>query len=175
MTTDALGVFLSYRRKESSHAGRIHDFLVERLGEDRVFLDVDSIRLGEDWTEAISRALAKCGLMLVLIGEQWGQVRSDSAARIGETDDPVRLEIEAGFDQGIQIIPVLLEDAVMPRHADLPDTLVRLSHLQAARVRHETFKADAARLLTFIQEALDAREKEARDGPPVVDQLLMPK
>ena len=36
------------------------------------------------------------------------------AARIIETDDPVRLEVEAAFDQGIPMIPVLLEDATMP-------------------------------------------------------------
>jgi hypothetical protein len=174
MTADGPAVFLSYRRKESSHAGRLHDRLVERLGEDRVFMDVDSIRPGEDWTEAISRAFAKCGVMLVLIGDQWGQVRSDSPARIGDTDDPVRLEIEAAFDQGIPIIPVLLEDAVMPRHADLPATLVKLSHLQAMRVRHETFKSDAARLLTVVQEVLDAYEKDGSRAHSVVDSILAP-
>jgi len=57
MTADGPAVFLSYRRKESSHARRLHDRLVERLGEDRVFMDVDSIRPGEDWTER-SRALS---------------------------------------------------------------------------------------------------------------------
>jgi hypothetical protein len=171
MTADGPAVFLSYRRKESSHAGRLHDRLVERLGEDRVFMDVDSIRPGQDWTEAISRAFAKCGVMLVLIGDQWGQV---SAARIGDSDDPVRLEIEAAFDQGIPIIPVLLEDAVMPRHADLPATLVKLSHLQAMRVRHETFKSDAARLLTVVQEVLDAYEKDGSRAHSVVDNILAP-
>jgi Domain of unknown function (DUF6777)/TIR domain len=174
MTTVGPAVFLSYRRKESSHAGRLHDRLVERLGEDRVFMDVDSIRPGEDWTEAIARAFAKCGVMLVLIGDQWGQVRSDSAARIGDTDDPVRFEIEAAFDHGIQIIPVLLEDAVMPRHADLPATLVKLSHLQAMRVRHETFKSDVARLLAVVEEVLDAYEKEGSRAHSVVDNILTP-
>jgi hypothetical protein len=181
MTTDAPGVFISYRRKESSHiAGRLYDRLVERLGEARVFMDVDSIKPGQDWTEAISRAVAQCGLMLVLIGHQWGQMRR-GAARIIETDDPVRLEVEAAFDQGIPIIPVLLEDATMPRHADLPETLAKLTHLQAIHLRHESFKSDVANLLAFVQEVLGAYEKEggprrahvvvknilgARSGPP---------
>jgi TIR domain len=163
MTTDAPGVFISYRRKESSHiAGRLYDRLVERLGEARVFMDVDSIKPGQDWTEAISRAVAQCGLMLVLIGHQWGQMRR-GAARIIETDDPVRLEVEAAFDQGIPIIPVLLEDATMPRHADLPETLAKLTHLQAIHLRHESFKSDVANLLAFVQEVLGAYEKEG--GP----------
>jgi hypothetical protein len=162
MTTDAPGVFISYRRKESSLAGRLYDRLVERLGEARVFMDVDSIRPGQDWIEAISRAVAQCGLMLVLIGHQWGQMRR-GAARIIEADDPVRLEVEAAFDQGIPIIPVLLEDATMPRHADLPETLAKLTHLQAIHLRHESFKSDVANLLAFVQEVLGAYEKEG--GP----------
>ena len=163
MTTDAPGVFISYRRKESSHiAGRLYDRLVARLGEARVFMDVDSIKPGQDWTEAISRAVAQCGLMLVLIGHQWGQMRR-GAARIIETDDPVRLEVEAAFDQGIPIIPVLLEDATMPRRADLPETLTKLTHLQAIHLRHESFKSDMANLLAFVQEVLGAYEKEG--GP----------
>jgi TIR domain len=173
MTTEGPGVFLSYRRKEPGHAGRLHDRLVEDLGEDRVFMDVDSIRPGEDWIEAISRALAKCAVMLVLIGDQWGQVRSERAAH-GDSDDPVLFEIDAAFDQGIQIIPVLLDDAVMPRNADLPDTLVRLSHLHAMRVRHDTFKSDAARLVTVVQEALDAYQKAGSRTPSVLDGILAP-
>jgi Domain of unknown function (DUF6777)/TIR domain len=176
MTTDAPGVFISYRRNESSHiAGRLYDRLVERLGEARVFMDVDSIKPGEDWTEAISRAVAQCGLMLVLIGHQWGQMRRGTA-RIDETDDPVRLEVEAAFDQGIPIIPVLLEDATMPRRADLPETLTKLSHLQAIRLRHESFKSDAAALLAVVQEVLGAYEKEggSRRAHSLVKNILAP-
>jgi Domain of unknown function (DUF6777)/TIR domain len=177
MTTDAPGVFISYRRKESSHlAGRLYDRLIERLGEARVFMDVDSIKPGEDWTEAISRAVAKCGLMLVLIGSQWGQVHRRSHARIVDSDDPVRLEIEAAFNQRIPIIPVLLEDATMPRPADLPETLMKLSHLQAMRVRHESFRSDAATLLTVVEEVLGTYGKE--DGPHrahlLVNNILAP-
>jgi TIR domain len=163
MTTHAAGVFISYRRKEGSHiAGRLYDRLVERLGEARVFMDVDSIKPGQDWTEAISHAVAQCGLMLALIGDQWGQSNA-SSARTSESPDYVWLEIEAAFDQDIPIIPVLLEDATMPRHADLPETLTKLTHLQAIHLRHDSFKSDVAHLLAFVQEVLGAYEKEG--GP----------
>jgi hypothetical protein len=155
MTNDAASVFISYRRKESSHlARRLYDHLIEYPGESRVFMDVDSLGVGADWTEAISRAVTGCDLMLVLIGPQWGQVPEGHPARIGDSDDPVRLEIEAALNQRIPIIPVLLEDAVMPRHADLPDTLVKLAHLQAVRVRHDSFSSDTAMLATVVQEVL---------------------
>jgi hypothetical protein len=130
MTTDAPGVFISYRRKESSSfAGRLYDRLVQRLGEARVFMDVDSIKPGQDWTEAISHAVAQCGLMLVLIGHEWAQVRTGSSARISDTDDMCGLRSRPRSIK-TSIIPVLLEDATMPGRADLPETLVKLSHLR---------------------------------------------
>jgi hypothetical protein len=43
------GVFVSYRRQESSHlAGRLYDRLADRFGEDRVFIDVNTIEPGVD-------------------------------------------------------------------------------------------------------------------------------
>ena len=169
MTTDAPGVFISYRRKDGGNARLLYDRLVEHLGKARVFMDVDAITPGEDWTRAISQALAKCGVMLVLIGDRWGQVRSNRPARIGDTDDWVRHEIEAALDRSIPIIPVLLQDAVMPNHADLPNTLVRLSDLQAIQVRHDTFESDAARLLAAVD-----RELGTRPGLSLARRLLVP-
>jgi hypothetical protein len=54
------GVFISYRRQEASaQAGRLHDRLAGRFGEDQIFMDVDSIELGVDFLEAINRALIR--------------------------------------------------------------------------------------------------------------------
>jgi hypothetical protein len=48
-------VFLSYRREETRHAaGRIAD----RIGPERVFMDVDTIEPGADFAEAINEAVA---------------------------------------------------------------------------------------------------------------------
>lgn len=49
-------IFISYRRQETSHlAGRLYDRLADRFGEDRVFMDVDSIEPGLDFSDAINR------------------------------------------------------------------------------------------------------------------------
>jgi len=160
--SDTTGVFISYRRDESSHfAGRLYDRFAERLGEPRVFMDVDSIMPGEDWTEAIRGAVARCGLMLVLIGPRWGEISKEGHRRIDSPDDPHRLEIEAAFDHDIPVIPVLLENAAIPRAIDLPDSLARLSHLQAIRMRHESFRSDSAWLLTVVEEVLGGQRDAA--------------
>ena len=40
-------------------------------------MDIDSISYGEDFVEAISRTLAECDIVLVLIGPNWLNI-SDS-------------------------------------------------------------------------------------------------
>jgi hypothetical protein len=50
------GIFISYRRQETSAlAGRLYDRLADRFGEDRVFMDVDTIELGVDFAAVITR------------------------------------------------------------------------------------------------------------------------
>jgi hypothetical protein len=50
------GIFISYRRQETGDlAGRLYDRLADRFGEARVFMDVDTIELGVDFTEVITR------------------------------------------------------------------------------------------------------------------------
>jgi hypothetical protein len=43
-------MFISYRRDDApSHAGRLYDALVERFGEENVFIDIDNIESGADF------------------------------------------------------------------------------------------------------------------------------
>jgi hypothetical protein len=49
-------IFISYRRDDSAgHAGRLADDLVECFGRRNVFEDVDSIRPGDDFVDAMRR------------------------------------------------------------------------------------------------------------------------
>ena len=66
------GVFVSYRRQESSYAaGRLYDRLADHLGAQRVFIDVDAIEPGVDFAEAIDRAVQTCEVLLAIIGPGW--------------------------------------------------------------------------------------------------------
>ena len=66
------GIFVSYRRQESSHlAGRLYDRLADRFGEGQVFIDVDTIEPGVDFAEEIFRAVAACEVLLAIIGPTW--------------------------------------------------------------------------------------------------------
>ena len=65
-------VFLSYRRGDSEGQARALNFeLVKLLGRDSVFMDVDSIALGQDFRHILHERLESCDLMLALIGPGW--------------------------------------------------------------------------------------------------------
>jgi hypothetical protein len=157
-----LDIFISYRRKEASYlAAWLHDSLVDRLGSGRVFLDIDSIRPGINFIEAITRAIDQCAVLLVIIGPQWLAVERDGRRRLDEPDDPVRMEIEAALNRDIRIIPVLLESTPLPRAAELPGRLMELTYLNALRIRHESARADIERLLAAVEDILGPAASES--------------
>lgn len=128
-------IFISYRREDSvASAGRIHDKLVPRFGQKSVFMDVDAIPFGVDFRQHIADAVAKCDVLLALIGEQWLTVSQNGQRRLDDPRDFVRIEIEAALQRGIPVIPVLLGGTAMPTADKLPAALAELSYRNAARV-----------------------------------------
>jgi hypothetical protein len=103
-------IFISYRREDASYpAGWLFDRLADRFGRGQVFKDIDSIRLGDDFVEVITRAVGSCDVLLALIGEEWLTVSDqDGRRRLDDPDDFVRLEIEAALARNVRVIPILV-------------------------------------------------------------------
>ncbi|MGH3880091.1 MAG: toll/interleukin-1 receptor domain-containing protein [Actinophytocola sp.] len=149
------GVFVSYRREGAGHiAGRIADRLAGRFGEGQVFIDVESIELGLDFRQVIAEAIDRCEVLLAIIGPGW------STARLSEPGDLVRVEIETALRRGIRVIPVLVDDAEMPRTKDLPASLAGLTHRHATTIRHVTFRQDVTRLVDVLGRILPNRVQD---------------
>src|SRR6185437_7032505 len=142
------GIIISYRRVETAgQAGRLYDRLSGRFGPDQVFMDVDSIAFGIDFTQAITEAVSQCAIMLVLIGREWSAVTDGRGRRrIDDPDDFVRVEIEAALARDIRVVPVLVEGAVLPQASDLPSGLRPLIRRQALLLSHAGFGAEVSRL-----------------------------
>src|SRR5687768_12011899 len=105
-------IFISYRRFDSSaYAGRIHDRLVATYGENNVFKDVNDIPIGRDFRGVLSEEVAKCDVLLVLIGREWLDIRDGNGnRRLDNSGDFVRIEIRSGLQRGDDkclIVPVL--------------------------------------------------------------------
>lgn len=159
MSSPAARVFLSYRREETRHlAGRLADRMGARFGPRQVFMDVDNIEPGVDFTTAITRAVSSCDILLAVIGPKWSNITDKyGRRRLKNPNDFVALEVQAGLDRDIVVIPVLVDGAEMPSTEDLPDSIAGLARRNAVRIDHDSFSSDSARLLTAIERALDAR------------------
>ena len=120
-------IFISYRREETAYpAGWLYDRLAGHFGG-QVFKDVDSIELGDDFVEVITRAVGSCDVLLALIGDEWLTITDEHGRRrLDNPDDFVRLEIEAALSRRVRVIPVLVGEARMPHADELPDSLAAL-------------------------------------------------
>jgi hypothetical protein len=101
-------VFISYRRHDcAGHAGRLYDHLVERFGDDGVFMDIDAIEPGADFGERIENAIDMCSVLIALIGDQWLDIAdSGGRRRLDNPSDLVRLEIGGALRRrDIRVIP----------------------------------------------------------------------
>jgi hypothetical protein len=141
-------IFISYRREDAAaYAGRLCDRLNAALSADRVFMDVEDIRPGEDFEQAIQEKIAGCEVVLAVIGPRWLEIMSK---RGGQGDDFVRQELSAALERQITVIPVLVGGARMPAPADLPPELERLSRRNAVELSDTRFDRDVAHLSELL-------------------------
>ncbi len=160
-------VFISYRRGDAGDVvGRIYDRLVDRFGRPHVFKDVDSIPLGVDFRKHLSDSVGKCRVLLAVISRGWLQ-QSDGERRIDQSNDFVRIEMEAALQRNIPVIPVLVQGASLPGEKELPPSLRELSYRNATVVRADPdFQADIARLMDGIEFHLKAEPNDAARARP---------
>lgn len=148
------GVFVSYRRDDDpGWAGRIRDSLANRFGESNVFFDVESIRGGQRWEEALDEALAASGTLVLVIGPRWLTCLQERQAS-GEEDVHLH-EITTALDRGINVYPVRVQGAPMPDLADLPEELrTRLPAIQWMEIYDRLFSASMERVIEDLEGAL---------------------
>jgi TIR domain len=145
--------FISYRRNDSSgSAGRIHDRLEHEFGADLIFMDVDAIPLGKNFIKVLQEEVAKCDVLLAIIGPSWLDVRDDAGhRRLDDPNDLVRVEIATALHRDIPVIPILVDKGRIPKADQLPDDLKELSLRHGLEVRHDAFRGDMERLIRGIK------------------------
>lgn len=126
-------VVVSYRRSDAvGRAGRLQADLVRELGPENVFMDLDSIRPGNLFTEVIDSAISAADVLVLMIGPTWTTVvGSDGTRRLDQPDDPVRREIETALAHDLTVIPVLIGGATMPPRHALPDSIASIADIHA--------------------------------------------
>jgi cytochrome c-type biogenesis protein CcmH/NrfG len=146
-------IFISYRRGDSSgHAGRLFDALQARFGHDHVFMDISGIDSGENFVEAIDRAIRSCDALVAVIGDEWLTCTVGNMRRLDSPDDFVRTEIATALERGIPVVPVLVEQTSMPSAASLPEPLKPLATRNAHELTDARWSYDVERLIAALEK-----------------------
>lgn len=142
-------VFINYRRDQTAGEARaLYNDLVQLLGAERVFMDVDNIALGRDFREVLHERLQDCEVMLTLIGRGWADARDGGGQRrLEQPDDFVRLEIATALQRNVAVTPVLLQEARMPAAEQLPEDLKPLTFRNGFEVSHQTWESNVHELV----------------------------
>ena len=151
-------IFISYRRSESSYAAHtIYDRLVKRYSKTTVFFDVDKIPPGVDFPSYLNDNLNQCQVLLAIIGTNWLNVTdSQGKRRLDNPKDWVRQEIAQGLAQPeMLVVPVLINNASMPKANQLPPSLQGLASRNAHPVRPGLdLPNDIDRLIQYLDKHL---------------------
>jgi ABC-type phosphate transport system substrate-binding protein len=150
-------IFISYRREDSAYiTGRIYESIAARFGKDHVFMDLASLRGGDDYPARLEDLVRSSTIVLVVIGQQWLTLTQQ---RQHDVHDLARLEIEVALTRRAVVIPLLVQSATMPSESDLPASLAQLPYRNAISIRPDPdFSRDLDRAITEI----DSRTRTKR-------------
>src|SRR5262245_58031823 len=157
--------FISYRREDSGgYAGRLFDGLSARFGEDHIFMDINTIEPGVDFVEVIADAISKCDILVVIIGKRWlSATDATEQRRLDNPDDFVRVEVQAGLEKNIRVIPVLVGGAAMPRPQDLPEALTKLARRNALELSDTRWHTDVDKLIEIAKKLAAATQRRTEE------------
>ncbi len=150
-------IFISYRRDDSSGWVQAMYGRLDHWFRGEVFLDVDAkqLRPGVNFKKVLEDAVNNCDVLIAVIGRNWLTVTNEQGRR--RLDDPrdfVRIEIAYALktEGKIEVIPVLVDKASMPRTEELPPELAELAWLQAVDISNTRFAYDMDRLIEHLKE-----------------------
>jgi tetratricopeptide (TPR) repeat protein len=164
-------VFINYRGEDSSSNGAwLYTELTHRLGEEHIFLDAECIPAGADFVQELLGRVRSARILLAVIGPRWLTATNPTTGRrrIDDPTDWIRRELVEAFAAGVRVIPVLTDQAELPRETDLPADIAALSRCQYRHLRRREPTSDLARIvadLTSLDPTLAAARK-SRDNAP---------
>jgi hypothetical protein len=173
-------VFISYRREDAAgYAGRLHDALTERFGEENVLMDIGAIGAEQDVTQVVERTVESADVLIALIGPGWLQATDrEGRRRLDMPNDSVRLEIERALRSYVPVIPALARGAHMPSAGDLPEPLRSLERRLAIELRDESWRYDVDRLIETLERwtvVEPAPPRSFTEPVPMPDRIYLPE
>lgn len=149
-------IFISYRIADTQVEARLlFTDLANHFGRVAVFLDKKRLEGGDNWDDELDRNVRGAKILLVLIKDEakWLGVKRLGGRRMDDAGDWVRLEIEKSLaDLNKKIIPVLVDNAMIPPKDDLPKTLHDLPRKQGEKIICEKWDAGLAELVKTLEK-----------------------
>jgi hypothetical protein len=143
-------VFINYRGSDTEWVSTIvWRMWADRIGEHRVFLDNQSIRLGRPFDKELLDAIEGSAILLAIIGTQWYGIQSDGRRLIDDENDWVHREIRHALNHGVPVVPVLVDPMKLDPNK-LPTDLTELAQFQYYTIRPRYWQSDVAGLVAKV-------------------------
>jgi hypothetical protein len=159
-------IFISYRSDDSEGwTSFIGTHLQKEFGDDRVYLDADSLEPGQRYADVLLAHVTAAKVFIPVVGRNWLRATNKNSGmrRLDEPLDLLRREIETAIAGHKLIIPVMVDGADIPAPADLPSSIRSLFEIEVVRITGKTKKGDIARLLLSVRKGLGEKtESSAR-------------
>jgi hypothetical protein len=119
------GVFINYRRSDTGWVAQaLRQSLVQALSAEQVFMDISDLAPGVAFAEEIDRRLLSSSVLIAIIGPTWlGTANEMGQRRLDDPTDLVRGEIASALENGVKVVPVLVDRTPMPKPEFLPENL----------------------------------------------------
>lgn len=154
-------IFISYRIADANDVvARLDDSLAAEFGREAVFRDKKRLKGSQDWPEEVRLHAISCESMLVVIGPSWKTAAyedpdREGMLRLADEEDWVRREVSLALKHGRLVIPVLLNDVVLPSRVWLKKIgLEALYVKQGVRLRSDDYETDLEDLVKLVRASL---------------------
>lgn len=155
-------ILISYRHDDATHVRALQTALEGRFGAEAVLRDLKVSSQQGDLMTIVADLVAEATTVLVIIGRDWSRSGDTQEHRRSTDRDWVRVEVSLTLAWNKEIVPVLIEDASMPKRSALPNDLAGIADQVAVRLRDSDWEADLSRLFDRIGEWSPARPTTPR-------------
>ncbi|GLY30931.1 toll/interleukin-1 receptor domain-containing protein [Kineosporia sp. NBRC 101731] len=160
-------IFITYRSEDPGWSVVLDRELSIVFGPDQVFRASRTMQMGESFPERIRLGVTNASVLLAVIGPRWLEQREGGLRRIDEPGDWVRREIRLALENGLLIVPVLV-DGVRPLSPDeLPDDIRAIADRQYIRLSHKEADSDIGLLVERLRQRVPGLQmhQKTQDRP----------
>jgi hypothetical protein len=144
-------IFINYRRGDDPGFARsLFDRLKDVFGEDRLFMDLDTLGATNDFAAVLDGEIRSGDVLLVMIGKNWLCAADDKGRRLGRAGDFVTWEIALALQLGKLVMPILVNGVPPLKEDDLPPVLYPLVPCNAFPLENEHFEGDVQKIVRTI-------------------------